>query len=114
MDSGQDGAVLNVPDDRTETPPQIAETLPSARHSMADYSFTLQAIMELQKTVGGLAEAVNNLKSNIDKQGDKLEKISQRVYAAGVVLTIAVPILAVLANWLGPIILAAIRNAPSK
>lgn len=77
---------------------------------MTDYSFTLQAIMELQKTMGGLSEAVNGLKDRTEKQGEKLDKISHRIYAAGVVITVAVPILAFLANWLAPIILAALRG----
>lgn len=79
---------------------------------MTDYSLTLQAVMELQKTVGGLTEAVNGLKDRVEKQGEKLERISHRVYAAGVVITILVPILAFLANWLAPFIIGGL-HAPA-
>jgi len=81
---------------------------------MTDYSFTLQAVMELQKTIGGLTEAVNTLKTQSEKQGTKLESISQRVYAATVVVMIAVPVIAFLANWFAPTIVAALHLPPAK
>jgi hypothetical protein len=102
-----------VPDEPIETPQRFAETTPQGRYPMTDYSFTLQAIMELQKSVGALTEAVGGLKTNSAKQADKLDTISHRIYAASVVLTLAVPFVAFLANWLAPIILAAMRSPVS-
>ena len=91
-----------------ETTPEFPQTPPS-RYQMTDYSFTLQAIMEMQKTVGGLTEAVGTLKKLTEKQGEKLDKISHRIYAAGVLITIAVPIVAFLANLFAPQIQAALH-----
>ena len=80
---------------------------------MPDYSFTLQAIMEMQKAVGGLTEAVNTLKTLAEKQGERLDKISHRIYAAGVILTIAVPVIAFLANLFAPQVIAALHLGAS-
>ena len=66
---------------------------------MMDHSFTLQAIMELQKSVGQLTEAVNTTRSSLDKQGEHLGKIEEKIsgithklYAAGVVLAIGLAV----------------------
>jgi len=99
--------------ERTETPKEIPEITPQ-RYPMTDYSFTLQAIMEMQKTIGGLSEAVGTLKNLTEKQGEKLDKISHRIYAATVVITIALPILAFLANLVAPTVLAALHLVPQS
>lgn len=39
-----------------------------------DHSFTLQTIMELQKNTGQLTEAINSLRSAIEKQESKIDK----------------------------------------
>ena len=96
------------------TPPtEIPEATPP-RYPMADYSFTLQAIMELQRSVGGLVEAVNALKSRTEKQAEILDKISHRIYAASVVIAIALPILAFLTNLLAPALLTALHLPTPK
>ena len=78
-----------------ETPRQLPQTNPPGSYPMADYSFTLQAVMDLQKTVGQLTEAVNSLKNTIEKQDsrfnrieEKLSGVTHKLYAAGVVLAI--------------------------
>jgi len=70
-----------------------------------DHSFTLQAIMELQKSTGELKECVKSLTKSLDRQESKLDEIGQtvnginmKVYAAGVVLTIVVGIGAFVVN----------------
>ncbi len=73
--------------ERPETPPTFAETTPS-RYPMADYSFTLQAVMELQKTVGQLTERIDTLIKRVDQQGPKLSSISHQIYAAWAVLVV--------------------------
>lgn len=73
---------------------------------MTDYSFTLQAVMELQKAVGALTEAVNTLKVQTDKQATKLDSISHRIYAFGVVIALA----AFIANFFAPSILAGLKT----
>lgn len=64
---------------------------------LIDHSFTLQAIMELQKSTGQLTEAVSALRGSVDKFDKKLDKIEEKVsgvthklYAATVVLAILV------------------------
>ncbi|GAB1393341.1 hypothetical protein MASR1M60_15040 [Rhodocyclaceae bacterium] len=71
----------------TSTPPSF-----SGHH---DHSFTLQAIMELQKTVGQLSAEIKALAAASEKAAGKLDKIEDKVsgvthklYAAGVVITI--------------------------
>jgi hypothetical protein len=60
-----------------------------------DHSFTLQMIMELQKSTGQLTECVNSLRTSLDRQSGQLDKIEEKVsgvthklYAASVVLAI--------------------------
>jgi hypothetical protein len=55
---------------------------------MADYSFTLQAVMELQKTVGQLAEGIDSLIRRVDQESSILSKISHQIYAAWAVLVV--------------------------
>jgi hypothetical protein len=73
--------------------------VPPQPSQMVDHSFTLQAIMELQKSNGQLTEAINSLRTAIAKQDGKIDKlddnlstIKQKVYAAGIVLAIFVTI----------------------
>ncbi len=88
----------NKPNDALDQPPpSFANVAPP--HYQADHSFTLQAVMELQKSNGQLTEAVNSLRTVILKQEAKLDKldenlstIKQKLYAAGVVLAIIVTI----------------------
>jgi len=52
--------------------------------------------MELHKIVGQLTEAVNNLTKKVDKHDEKLEHATKVIYAAGVILTIAI----VVGGWI--------------
>lgn len=79
-------------DDRQQ--PQTGATGTPTPHQPG-HDFTLQTIMELQKSVGsleskidGLREAQTNTLNRTDKALDKLEKIDKKVYAALVVLVI--------------------------
>jgi hypothetical protein len=69
------------------SPEQFPVTPPSGFQS-ADHSWVLQTIMELQKSMGQLTQAVTTLTQQSKEQGDKLDSISHRVYAAAVVLTV--------------------------
>lgn len=60
------------------TPTAIPETTPPQRYPMTDYSFTLQAVMELQKAVGGLTVRIDELIGKVDKQADRLNSISHQ------------------------------------
>lgn len=81
-----------------DQPPQQLANIPPPPH-MVDHSFTLQAIMELQKSNGQLVEAITSLRGEISRQEAKIDKldeslstIKQKVYAAGIVLMIFVAI----------------------
>jgi hypothetical protein len=71
-----------------------------------DHSFTLQVVMELQRSTGQLTEAVQTLKSTVDRLDIKLDRLNEiqcsridslgisisnikkTLYATGVVLTL--------------------------
>lgn len=77
------------------TPSSMPEGTPSLA-SPTDHSFTLQAIMEMQKTVGVLCEKVDRLSTDItgldgriETFGDKLDKVrlwQARVSTGGLVV----------------------------
>jgi hypothetical protein len=113
------------PDPRKEAPqqPPIQSSTPIS--PMVDHSFTLQAIMELQKSVGQLTEAVNTTRLALEKQNQQLGKIEEKVssithklYAAGVVLAIALAMGGFLLNksWDKALDLLAdqIKSSPSR
>jgi hypothetical protein len=56
------------------SPREFAATTPPAS-PMLDYSFGLQAIMEMQKSVGELNANVNRLIVDVKGHGEKLEEI---------------------------------------
>lgn len=69
------------------TPDSLAAAPPSpAPHH--DHSFTLQAIMDLQKTVTALTVSVEAMKQSVDDTRSKVSKFEKILYAASVVLLI--------------------------
>lgn len=67
------------------------------------HDFTLQGVMELQRTVGnleseirGLREAQTNTLNRTEKACEKLESVDKKLYAAGVVLVVVLGI----AGWM--------------
>lgn len=62
-----------------------------------DHSFTLQAVMEMQKSLGqltgeitALTNSVDKLDTKVSKLDEKLSGVTHKVYAAGVVISILV------------------------
>jgi len=55
---------------------------------MTDHSFTLQAVMELQKVGGQLTERIDTLIKRVDEEGKTLSRISHQIYAAWAVLIV--------------------------
>lgn len=60
-----------------------------------DHSFTLQTVLELQKSVGELCaevrltrDAVEKINGRLDKIDDKVSAVTHKLYAAGVVVAI--------------------------
>lgn len=79
------------------TPEHHLGTTTPMNAGLADHSFTLQAIMDIQKSNGQLTEAVSSLRLSIDKLDSKLDRVegtvsgvTHKIYAAGVVLAILV------------------------
>jgi len=77
--------------------PKFPETTPP-QYRGSDYSFTLQAVLELQKSVGQLQEAVGTLKEQGKQHAENLDKISLRIYAATAVLIVLGTIIGFLLN----------------
>jgi len=85
---------------QSTTPDPTTDVTTPQRYLPHDHSFTLQAIMELQKAMGEVQESVKGLKSGIDGQTGKIEKIQDKLstvthtlYAAAAVVTIVVVVL---------------------
>ena len=74
--------------ERETTPPRLPEITPQAYPS-SDYSFTLQAVMEMQKTLGQLTQAVITLTEESKEIKGKLNRIGNKVNAAQVGLVIS-------------------------
>ena len=57
---------------------------------MLDHSFTLQAIMENQRTLGELKGSMDTLKASVDAQGKKLEKHGNIIAVATGAVSVAI------------------------
>lgn len=70
------------------------------RHHLHDVSFTLQAIMELQKSVGELTAKVDRLIADSRSQGDKLDRIRLQLTWVGGAFAVVIAVLVFLpASW---------------
>jgi len=84
--------------------PTTSPHLPSA-----DYSYTLEICMQMQKTLGQVEQAVKTLTDDFREERKKVNRLSHIIYAAGVVGTIAVAILIFLANKLADAFIASLK-----
>ena len=95
--------------DEAESPPdEFPETPPP---QLADWSWTLQMLMELQRTVGELSQSVETLTRQSKEHDKKLDRISHRIYAAVAVLTILGAALLWLLNAVSDEIVAVVKEA---
>jgi hypothetical protein len=82
---------------------------------MLDHSFTLQAVMELQRSVGALGTKIDHLSEGISKQGQRLERVEKlldRVWTGAIVGGAILSLVAVIFWWaVGDRITVAVRNA---
>ena len=69
-----------------EGPPNEFPEMPPPQ--LTDWSWSLQMLMELQNTVGKLSQSVEMLTRQNKEHEKKLDRISHRIYAAVVVLSI--------------------------
>jgi len=82
------------------TPPRMPDTTPPAYPS-GDFSYTLEVVMEMQKAVGKLTEAVDTLKQQSGNHDSKLDGIGKDVHAAKVGLKIIMGVFVVSGTILG-------------
>lgn len=75
---------------RDSLPPDSTPMATPMYGSSHDHSFTLQAIMELQKSVSALTVSVESMKKSQDEVKMKVATFEKVLYAASVVLVIAV------------------------
>lgn len=78
------GKTGQAPSSTASVPSQLPQTTPQA-YPPSDHSFTLQSIMEMQKSLGQLTQAVTTLTEESKKSSIKLDEISHKIYAAEVV-----------------------------
>lgn len=78
---------------------------PDPQRNVAGQSFTLQAIFEIQKSVGQLQASVDRLDSKVEKLDDSVSDVSGKVsrinmilFAASIILTISITLGGFLAN----------------
>lgn len=97
--------------DRDEgTPAELPQVTPALPYYGRDSSFTLQAIMEMQKSIGELSAKVDRPGADAKGQGEKIEKLAEkvdklRIWAASVIGGAAVVgfLIWLLSMWRGPI-----------
>jgi hypothetical protein len=83
---------------RETNPSRFPETTPPVQP--ADYAVhTVQTVLEMQRTLGGVEKAIKNLEDRSKEYGDKLDNIGKDVHAAKVVGGVIAAIMAVL-GWL--------------
>lgn len=83
----------------TGTPPATTPTGATPAYG-SDHNFTLQTIMEVQKTLGGLVKQIDGLDKNVNKLSDDVSKHGKWIFAANAVVLIALGILGFLAKIL--------------
>jgi hypothetical protein len=68
--------------------PTTPEDFPSQPNVVpsGDYSYTLEIVMNMQHTLGGLAEAVKSLKEDSKEYRTELKELSKNFHAAQVLI----------------------------
>lgn len=62
-----------------DAPPHDFATVAPQTSPMADYSFTLQAVMELKGRFGGVEAKLDRLIADVSKQSEKLDEVRHQV-----------------------------------
>lgn len=63
---------------RETTPSDYPET-PPPRYPSASYDFTLQAVMEMQRSIGDLAAKTDRLIADVKSQGEKIDSVRMKI-----------------------------------
>lgn len=98
---GRRSEVKDPPREFPQTPPP----------QPTDWSWSLQMLMELQKTVGKLSQSVEMLTRQNKEHEKKLDKISHGIYAAVVVLSVVGAVLLWLLNAVSDEIVTVVKEA---
>ena len=64
-------------DSRSTTPAKIADTTPPP--PSGDYTYTVEICMNLRESMGRVVEAVETLKRQSEKQGEKIDKQGEKI-----------------------------------
>jgi hypothetical protein len=91
---------------RSTAPERMATVQPSNRPSLSSGEIDLitEIVMGMQESIGKLTEAVDTLKKQSEKHGDKLDSIGKDMYAAKVILGLVGAGIVIGAGWLGIVI----------
>jgi hypothetical protein len=93
MASSNHNRTSEVDRTNTEVPNNFANVPPPP---MLDHSFTLQAIMEMQRSIGQQTEAINNLGNSINTLSSRTKSVEDETSKINTRLAIAASILAIL------------------
>lgn len=93
----------NVAPTTPEAFPTLAPHLPSG-----DYSYTLEVVMGMQKTLGELTQAVKTLTDQVKEHGNKIDGACKDIHAAKVVVGVLGAVTIAIATVLGFVAKAAI------
>jgi hypothetical protein len=77
---------------RETTPKSFPEVPPSTYTESVGSAWLMESVMQMQQSVGELKATVGHLTTASDRQATKLDSISHRIYAAGVVLAVLLSI----------------------
>lgn len=77
-----------------------------------DHSFTLQAIMEVQRSIGELTGSVNHLKESVDGHGDSLKSLQRVVWIATGGFIVGSAVLAFVLDKLWDRVMTVIQSIP--
>jgi len=66
-----------------------------------DYSYTLEIVMRMQHTLGGLVEAVNSLKEASREYRDELKDLGKEFHAAKVLVRVLIAVAVGLGGIIG-------------
>jgi hypothetical protein len=95
--------------DDAATPSAPPNVTPSV-YPGSDYSFTLQAVHDLQGRMGKIEQAIETLTDESRENGKKLSHISHVVYAVGAVVTVVGAIAGYVLKGVWDIIEPILRN----
>jgi hypothetical protein len=85
---------------REGPPPKGVET--TSPMPQADYSIhTVQTVLEMQRTLGGVENAIKHLEGTTKDHGDKLDKVGKDVHAAKVVMSFVGGLIVLVGGFLG-------------